>query len=237
MNDNMGGAAQDFVKNLTDAGATEIQEYAREITSNRESHNRLEENRSNIDGRRFYSWGMGIGTRLGTVLYVLCRKLKPNTVVETGVASGVSSAYILCALEENNHGELRSIDLPWEEGMTYSRRYFSSDDVSRKMAGEKQSGWIIPDYLRHRWHLLLGRSSEKLPPLLEKLGMIGIFLHDSEHSYQNMLWEYETAWAHLKAGGILLSHNIDMNNAFSHFCRSVGGKGFVLTNMGGIVKS
>ena len=206
---------QNFIKSLTEANTTEIQKYIAEITSNRESHSCLEENRSNFDRRLFSSWG--IGERLGTVLYVLCRKLRPDTVVETGVASGVSSAYILCALEENRHGALYSIDLPWER--------------------TKQSGWLIPDYLRHRWQLILGRSSEELIPLLEKLGTIGIFLHDSEHSYQNMLWEYQTAWGHLKGGGILLSHNVDVNNAFSNFCESVRVKALLLANMGGIVKA
>jgi len=62
-------------------------------------------------------------------------------MVETGVFSGVSSSYILCAMEANKRGQLYSIDLPqWHEG---------------------KSGWVIPDYLRHRWHLIQGKSSEK----------------------------------------------------------------------------
>lgn len=203
---------EDFIKNLTDAVPTEIKEYTAEIMSNREFREHLGGNRSRFGGR-FY--GVGIGAMLGTMVYALCRKLKPDTVVETGVASGVSSAYILCALEENKHGELYSIDLPWGE----------------------QSGWIIPNYLRHSWHLELGSSSEKLPPLLEKLGAIDIFLHDSEHSYENMLWEYQSAWAYLTGGGILLSHNVYQNYAFPDFCKSTGVRGFLLDDMGGVVKT
>jgi len=229
---------QSFVKNLTDAKAEEIQKYTAEITSKGEFHKQLlEENRSNFGGRRFLFRGIGIGTTLGTVLYALCRKLKPDTVVETGVASGVSSAYILCALEENKQGKLYSIDLPWEETLTYPKHYFAPEGVAGVMSRGTQSGWIIPDYLRHRWQLVQGRTSEKLPPLLEKLGAIDIFLHDSEHSYQNMLWEYQTAWVYLKGGGVLLSHNVDMNDAFSHFCQSVKVRGFLLANMGGTVKA
>jgi len=228
---------QNFVKNLTGASETEIQNYTTEIRSKTEFHKHIEENRSNFSRRPFLSWGPGIGTMLGTVLYALCRKLKPDTIVETGVASGVSSAYILCALEENKHGELYSIDLPWGETVTYPKDYFVSEGVVRGMLKGEQSGWIIPDYLRHRWQLVVGRSFEKLPPLLEKLGAIDIFLHDSEHSYQNMLWEYQTAWAYLEDGGILLSHNVDTNDAFFHFYESVGVKGYLLTDMGGIVKT
>ena len=83
----------------------------------------------------------------------------------------------------------------------------------------------------------MGRSSEKLAPLLEKVAEIGIFFHDSEHSYKNMLWEFQTAWAYLKSGGILLSHNIDYNDAFSDFCHNHGVKGYSLADMGGIVKA
>ena len=206
----------DFIKNLTEANTTEIQEYITEIASNREFYSHLEENRSNFRRRRFSFWGWGIDPTLSTVLYTLCRKLRPDSVVETGVASGVSSAHILCALEKNGHGALYSIDLPW--------------------GGTTQSGWIIPNYLRHRWQLILGRSSEKLSPLLAKLGTINIFLHDSEHSYQNMLWEFQTAWVYLKTGGILLSHNVDVNDAFSDFCEGVSVKALFLANMGGVVK-
>ncbi|MFH1639899.1 MAG: class I SAM-dependent methyltransferase [Chloroflexota bacterium] len=238
MTDEIERTSLDFIKNLTGVTASEIQAYFTEIESNREFNHLFAENRSNAHGRQFYSWSMNIGTTLGTVLYTLCRIQKPDAVVETGVASGVSSAYILCALQENGHGELYSIDLTWEETARYPGRSLHSapDGASWERQGERQSGWIIPDYLRHRWHLIQGKSSEKLPPLLEELGTIDIFLHDSEHSYRNMLREYRTAWAHLKAGGILLSHNIDMTDAFSDFCRSAGQEGFRLTNMGAAVK-
>ncbi|MFC2069673.1 class I SAM-dependent methyltransferase [Chloroflexota bacterium] len=200
---------EEFVGSLTGADTGEVEKYITEIISNRKFSEYLGENRGNRYGG-FY----GIGAVLGEMVYALCRKLEPESVVETGVSSGISSSYILCALEENKKGNLYSIDLPWGE----------------------DSGWIIPDYLRHRWHLELGSSSEKLPPLLGKLGTIDIFFHDSEHSYQNMLREYETVWAYLKKSGILLSHNISHSRAFPDFCESSGVKGLLLGDMGGIVK-
>ena len=210
-------SGESFIINLTGASAAEIQEYAAEIRLNQEFRNRIEEKRSTIGGRGRWSWDYGVGTTLGVILYTVCRRQNPDTVVETGVASGVSSSYILCALEKNGLGELYSIDMPWWQ--------------------QDQSGWMIPDYLRHRWHLIRGRSSEKLTPLLEGVAEIDIFLHDSEHSYKNMLWEFQTAWTYLKVGGLLLSHNIDSNHAFSDFCRDRGVKGYSLTNMGGVVRA
>jgi len=214
--DRVEGDVQNFIENLIEADSAEIQGYLGEITLNKEFHNRLEENQNNYGGRQFSGWGWDIGTTLGTVLYTLCRKLRPDIVVETGVASGVSSSYVLCALEDNKHGALYSIDLAWREG---------------------KSGWIIPGYLRHRWQLILGRSSDKLPHLLDKLGTIDIFLHDSEHTYRNMLFEYQIAWAHLRTGGLLLSHNIDANDAFSDFCESVKLSGHALGSLGGLIQT
>src|SRR5688500_12760767 len=45
-------------------------------------------------------------------LYVIVRAAKPKVVVETGVASGISSAHILLALAANESGTLHSIDFP-----------------------------------------------------------------------------------------------------------------------------
>src|SRR5206468_1634571 len=57
--------------------------------------------------------GLHNGTvTLGRLCYLACRQLHPNRIVETGVAYGVTSAYMLQALAENEEGELSSIDLP-----------------------------------------------------------------------------------------------------------------------------
>ncbi len=174
MTDNMTKRdTESFVINLTGTNATEIQEYVTEIKLNREFHNCIDENRGTHGKRTAFSWDFGIGESLGVVLYTICRRHRPNIVVETGVASGVSSSYILCALDQNERGQLYSIDLPGWRG--------------------NESGWMVPNYLKHRWSLILGRSSEELMPLLQRVVAIDIFLHDSDHSYQNMLWEFQTA--------------------------------------------
>lgn len=182
------GTAENFISNLTHADIDEIQGYLAEIKLNKEFHESIEENQRASGGRQYSSWDFGIGAALGAVLYTICRKQKPDVVIETGVSSGVSSSYLLYALERNEHGQLYSIDLPWWQ--------------------DYQSGWRIPDYLRHKWHLIQGKSGEKLLPVLEKVVDVDIFMHDSDHTYQNMLWEFQTAWKYLKPGGLLLSHNI-----------------------------
>ena len=143
----------------------------------------------------------------GYFLYMLVRALKPDIFVETGVSGGESSTFILQAMEDNKKGKLYSVDFPQaivEKGLTT----ISPEGTS--------SGWLIPDYLKHRWDLTLGKSEDVLPPLLKKLEKIDIFFHDSLHTYDHMLFEYNTCWDHLTDNGILISDDIVVMNGKGH---------------------
>lgn len=140
-------------------------------------------------------------------------------IVETGVASGISSTYILQALEDNGKGMLYSIDIN-----------------SHILGDTKPVGWIVPEKLRRRWRLIIGDSNEKLPLLLDELTTIDIFVHDSLHTYEHMLWEYRTAWPYIKKGGLLLSDDTQGNNAFKDFYINVEHGGFSVGSFGGIRK-
>jgi len=62
--------------------------------------------------------GGSISYEAGILLYAMVRALKPEVVVETGVANGVSSSFILKALDRNSRGRLYSIDLHYREGVS-----------------------------------------------------------------------------------------------------------------------
>lgn len=53
--------------------------------------------------------------------------------------------------------------------------------------------------------------------MLADLGSIGAFIHDSHHTYEHMLWEFETAYPRLIDGGLLLADDVVWNNAFLDF--------------------
>jgi hypothetical protein len=161
-------------------------------------------------------------------LYVIVRVLKPEIVIETGVAAGISSAFILQALEDNDKGKLYSIDLP---------NYTSPNEYTFIPDG-RQPGYAVPAYLFDRWQLRLGTSKDLLPDLLAEVGKVDIFLHDSDHSYENMLFEFVTAWGYLSGNGLLLSHDISWNAAFKHFAREKNRKPIelYLTGAGAIAK-
>lgn len=166
------------------------------------------------------------------LLYFACRFLKPNIVVETGVDYGVSSALILQALEDNGSGLLYSVDLP---RVRYEAP-FRQDYVDLKLPKGADTGFVIPSNLRHRWNLIIGDSKIELPKLLKTIGQIDFFFHDSLHAYDHMLFEYETAYASIRQGGIIASDDVDWNKAFEDFCKTHGleliksyGKGFAVT--------
>jgi len=152
-------------------------------------------------------------------LYAVVRVFRPRVVVETGVASGMSSSHILRALAVNGRGELYSIDLPnVQQGSTLPRG--------------RRTGWLVPPALRCRWRLQLGDSRKLLPELFPRLGGVDLFLHDSDHSYEGMTFEFEEALPWLKRDALLLSDDIHVNHAWDNFCRRKGLRPSHVENLG-----
>lgn len=171
-------------------------------------------NTGRITGRDGYDEGLR--------LYRLLRELEPEAAVETGVCNGVSTAFVLLALEDNRKGILHSIDLPEVAGEDYEEGTFWDGKGGAVIPPGKEPGWMVPPGLRERWRLVLGRSQGELPPLLERVGEIDFFMHDSEHSYECMSFEFRTAWAALRDGGVLVADDVNVNDAWSEFARDVG---------------
>lgn len=171
-------------------------------------------NTGRVTGRDGYDEGLR--------LYRLLRELQPEVAVETGVCNGVSTAFVLLALEDNAEGELWSIDLPEVAGEEYEPGTFWDGKGGAVIPPGKEPGWMVPPELRDRWHLVLGRSQDELPPLLERTGAIDFFMHDSEHSYECMSFEFRAAWDALREGGVLVADDVNVNSAWDEFVREVG---------------
>ncbi len=165
-----------------------------------------------------------IDTESGMLLYSLTRILRAEIVIETGVAKGISSSFILKDMDQNNWGKLYSIDLHYREGVTVPLN--------------KKLGWAIPEELKYRWTLLLGESTKVLPKLLREIRKVDIFFHDSRHSYKTMMSEYKIVWPYLRVGGLLLSDDATSNDAFLDFADSVKQKPIIVfSRIGAICKS
>jgi predicted O-methyltransferase YrrM len=157
-------------------------------------HRRMESLPADAPFGTFYNADLA----LARLCYAVTRALGPEIVLETGVCYGVTSAFILEALERNRKGSLHSVDLP----------PLGRDE-------NKFVGWAVPDGpLKSRWHLHRGASRKILPRLLRQVGRVDVFVHDSLHTYRNMRMEFELVWPRLRPGGVLISDDIQGNAAF-----------------------
>lgn len=130
-------------------------------------------------------------------LYYIVRIKKPELIIETGVATGMSSFFILKAMSENSSGKLISTDIRYD-------------------AGE-----IVPNYLKNRWDFVLLKRDDKsqFKKFINNFDKIDIFFHDSDHSYWWQTLEYNLSFKHLKNYGLLISDDIDNSYAFLDFVR------------------
>jgi Methyltransferase domain len=152
----------------------------------------------------FHAWNDG-DAGFVRAIWCLIRHLRPATVVETGVAHGMTSRFILEALEANGAGRLWSIDLP---------------PVNPQTRQEVGVAVRQPGAPAGRWTYIAGTSRRRLPALLTRLGQVDLFIHDSMHSNRNVMFELETAWKYLSPGGVMVVDDIDANPAFDTFAKA-----------------
>ena len=172
---------------------------------------------------------LAIGTMLTSplILYALVREIKPTNILETGVSSGCSTACMLLALNKNGKGRLTSIDFPIYRGEPIPYPEFGSYTPDGL-----DPGWIIPQHLKNRWRLVIGKSSDLLPSICQSLKSVDLFFHDSAHSYENVIFELDTVWEFIPKGGILVVDDITMNTAFHDFCTLHNHQPVIISNLG-----
>jgi hypothetical protein len=141
---------------------------------------------------------------LARTCYALARALRPDVVVETGVANGVTSSFLLQALELNGAGELHSIDLP------------------PKGTDPSLVGRLVPAELRSRWTLHRGASKKVLPGLLGDLGPVGLFVHDSRHTWRNVSRELGTISPRLAQPAAVIVDDAERHAALQEWGEKAG---------------
>jgi predicted O-methyltransferase YrrM len=139
-----------------------------------------------------------LGKRLAW--YALVRWCRPELVVETGVHDGLGSAVLLGALARNAAegapGRLVSFDV------------------------NPAAGWIVGS--DPSWELRIQPSRDGLGEVLARRGPVGLFIHDSLHSYENEHFELSSAAAALAPGGVLVSDNAHATTALADVCEEHG---------------
>lgn len=169
------------------------------------------------------------------LIYIVIRCIKPKIVIETGVGPGGSSAFILKALEDNKDGILYSIDLPGNDACVYPKL---GKNFNIHVPEGWQIGWLIPPWLKHRHYLIIGDSREELPKLLSKINKVDIFLHDSLHTDEHILMEFNTVFPYMNKKGVLLCDDVNeyWSLAFIKFCETKKIPYIILNNRLGIAR-
>lgn len=109
---------------------------------------------------------------------------KPRVMIETGVESGYSTEWFLTSMDKVGIGHL-----------------FSCDPAP--------SGFYDANPIVHpRFTFMREKSYTALDKIFGQMGPIDLFLHDSDHSWECQMWEFNWAWNHVRSGGIIASDDV-----------------------------
>ncbi|MEN9656292.1 MAG: hypothetical protein RL311_1263 [Bacteroidota bacterium] len=141
-------------------------------------------------------------TRL-KVLSICILGRSPQTIFETGTQHGLSASIISKVINDYNiDSEFVSFDI--------SEQYLLDNSVKKYRS-------ILTTPVRKNFKYRTSKIAK---------GRV-LFFHDSDHSYENMKFEFDWAWNNLKAE-VLISDDIEGNTAFLDFCKKNDVKGIRL---------
>lgn len=144
-----------------------------------------------------------IETNSSLLIYTIVRVTQPTTVLETGVANGASTFFLLHALERNGQGTLHSVDV--------------STDVGGLLAESEKRDW--------KFHLLKrSRQRERFVEILDRLPPIDFFIHDSDHRYLWQRLELDLVRARMSHRGIIACDDANASFAFPDVAREIGAR-------------
>jgi predicted O-methyltransferase YrrM len=192
-------ADERFLAIVTGSSAWRIRKFLDEPVHSRQFTQHLSGSEGKLHTAPFQS--ADLYAKKVLIQYAIIRAMRPDVVVETGIANGVSSAYVLLALKKNGNGVLHSIEI---------------GDTSY-LPANCEPGWIVPSWLRAPWKVHVGDSTKLLPELLRTLPPIDVFIHDSLHTAEQMTVEFETAYPFLRPDGCLIADDALWNEAFRQF--------------------
>lgn len=187
-----------FVRPLVDESDEAIERAWRESRDNNSFRRELE-----VRLRQTEERPTTLHSNWRELVYTIVRLRQPAIVVETGVFDGLSSAYILAALNRNDHGKLISIDLP------------DTGRMPSDIDGAKP-GWLVPERYHSHWERRFGDAREQLPAVVDEYDL-DIFLHDSLHTEDHIRFELRTAVTAMMPGSVIIADNVRHNDAFREF--------------------
>ena len=195
----------EFVAAALERPVSEIAGYVREVEEDTALRSALS---ARLARRKDRNPQPLFGRRVGW--YCLVRALRPRLVVETGTADGLGTALLARALRNNalsgSPGELLSFDI------------------------DPKSGWLLDMSELEEFVL---SSEMPRPQSRSELGgrAVDLFIHDSDHTYDNERAELELAIRHGSDELVLVSDNAHATTALREICYDHGIDVSVLPGM------
>lgn len=131
-------------------------------------------------------------------LYFVTRYMKPDCIVETGVAAGFSSSAFLSAIKKNGTGKLYSSDFP----------YFRISNP------ESYVGIVVHQSLRDDWRLYLSGDETNIPLIVKEAKHVDIFHYDSDKSYSGREFAISEISPVLTERAVIIMDDIQDNSYF-----------------------
>lgn len=125
-------------------------------------------NSASIERKQFFDKKYDIGENTALAICSLILNYQPRTVIETGVAAGLSSTIVLSALTcASPSGRLVSVDIT------------------------EKCGELIPGHLKFSWdfRVLKGDKRRAFGKILDSVADCEVFIHDSDHSSTWQMFE------------------------------------------------
>ncbi len=186
----------EFVAAALERPVSEIAGYVREVEEDTALRSALS---ARLSRRKDRNPQPMFGRRVGW--YCVVRALRPRLVVETGTADGLGTALLARGLQYNalagSPGELVSFDI------------------------DSRSGWLLDESELDGVRLVVGDAKVTLPETLAGRH-IDLFVHDSDHTYDNERAELELAVQHGSDGLVLISDNAHATTALREICSDLG---------------
>ena len=160
---------------------------------------------SNENKKELREVNSNISLNEGIELYKIIKKYKPKNLVEIGFAVGISTLFMLCALEKDT--ELISVD-PYQKIQWDKFGLINVDNILKEQNLPKTTHKFIEDYSKNFF-----KNTNKLFDL--------VFI-DGDHSYQGTMIDLFGAKKLLKKNGLMIIDDVlhnDVKNALNNFLK------------------
>lgn len=137
------------------------------------------------------------------LIYFITRMLKPQNVLETGVAAGYSSYTILKALKKNKGGRLYSSDFP----------YF------RVKNPQKYIGLVVPNKLKKDWNLKILGDEKNIQYFKKKVKSFDLIFYDSDKRYISKIRFFKKIKTHINKKTIIIIDDLHNDSFFYEYIK------------------